>query len=85
MKEGQVLDLSPRGCGLRLRKCLMRGQYLWLKIYPEHGRTTPICDLVRVKWVEDDRVGVEFMGMALESLQRLHKLFGDQIALALED
>ena len=85
MAEGQVLDLSPRGCGLRLRKRLMRGQYLWLKIHPEHGRTTPVCDLVRVKWVEDDRVEVKSMGMALESLQRLHKLFGDQIALALED
>jgi hypothetical protein len=85
MAEGQVLDLSPRGCGLRLRKCLVRVQYLWLKIYPEHGSTTPIYDLVRVEWVEDDRVGVEFMCMALESLQRLHKLFGDQIALALED
>lgn len=63
----------------------MRGRYLWLKIYPEHGRTTPICDLVCVEWVEDDRMGVEFMGMALESLQRFHKLFGVQIALALED
>jgi len=83
--EGQVLDLFPRGYGLRLRKRLMRGQYLWLNIYPELGSTTPIYDLVRVEWVEDDRVGVEFMGMALESLQRLHKLFGDQIALALED
>jgi hypothetical protein len=38
-----------------------------------------------VKWVEDDRTGVEFMCMALESLQRLHKLFGDEIALAPED
>ena len=85
MAESQVLDLSPRGCGLRLRKRLMRGKYLWLKIYPEHGRTIPVCDLVRVKCVENDRVGVEFMRMALESLQRLHKLFGDQIALALED
>jgi hypothetical protein len=85
MAEGQVLDLSPRGCGLRLRKRLMRGQYLWLNIYPELGSTTPIYDLVRVEWVEDDWVGIEFICMALESLQRLHELFGDQIDLAVED
>jgi hypothetical protein len=59
LAEGQVLDLSPRGCRLRLKKHLLRGQYLWLKIYPEDGRTTPICDLVRVKWIEDVLVGVE--------------------------
>ena len=57
MAEGQVLDLSLCGCGLRLKKRLLRGQYLWLKMYHEHGESTPVCDLVRVKWVEDDRVG----------------------------
>jgi len=85
MAEGQVLDLSPRGCGLRLKKSLMRGQYLWLKVSPDHGRTTPVCDLVRVKWIEDDRVGVEFLCIALESLQRLQKLFGDQFTPTMED
>ena len=85
LAEGQVLDLSPRGCRLRLKKRLMCGQYLWLKIYPEDGRTTPICDLVRVRWILDDFVGVEFLCMALESLFRFHKLFGDQILFALED
>ena len=85
LAEGQVLDLSPRGCRLRLNKRLMPGQYLWLKIYPEDGRTTPICDLVRVRWMVDDLVGVEFLCIALESLFRFHKLFGDQILFALED
>lgn len=84
MAEGQILNLSIGGCGLRLRKRLLQGQYLWLKVYPEYGNTTPVWDLVRVKWVEDDRVGVEFLCIALESLQRLHELFGDQIALVLE-
>lgn len=85
MAEGRILNLSLGGCGLRLRKRLLQGQYLWLKVYPEHGNTTPVWDLVRVKWVEGDRVGVEFLCIALESLQRLHELFGDQIALVLED
>ena len=85
LAEGHVLNLSARGCGLRLKKQLLRGQYLWLKIYHENGRTTPICDLVRVKWTEDDRVGVEFLCMGLESLLQLHKLFGDQSPFGLED
>ena len=85
MAEGRVLDLSLRGCGLRLKKRLTRGQYLWLKIYHEDGRSAPVCDLVRVKWVEDDRVGIEFLSIAPENLQRLHTLFGNRIALTLED
>jgi len=84
MAEGEVLDLSLRGCGLRLGKSLVRGQYLWLKIYHAQGKSTPVCDLVRVKWLEDDRVGVEFLYVAPENLQRLHRLFGDRIAFALE-
>ena len=82
---GEVLDLSLRGCGLRLKKRLVRGQYLWLKIYHVQGKSTPVCDLVRVKWVEDDRVGVEFLYIAPENLQRLHRIFGDQIMFALEN
>ena len=85
MAEGQVLDLSLRGCGLRLSKRLVRGQYLWLKIYHMQGKSIPVCDLVKVKWVEDDRVGVEFLYIAPENLQRLHRIFGDQIAFALEN
>ena len=85
MAEGEVLDLSLRGCGLRLNKRLVRGQYLWLKIYHMQGKSTPVCDLARVKWVEDDRVGVEFLYIAPGNLQRLHRIFGDQIAIALEN
>ena len=85
MAEGEVLDLSLRGCGLHLKKRLVRGQYLWLKMYHVQGKSTPVCDLVRVKWVEDDRVGVEFLYIAPENLQRLHRIFGDQIMFALED
>jgi hypothetical protein len=85
MAEGEVLDLSLRGCGLRLNKRLVRGQYLWLKIDLVQGKSTPVCDLVRVKWLEDDRVGVEFLYIAPENLQRLHRIFGDQIAFALEN
>jgi PilZ domain len=85
MAEGEVLDLSLRGCGLCLKKRLVRGQYLWLKIYHVQGKSTPVCDLVRVKWVEDDRVGLEFLYIAPENFQRLHRIFGDQIMFALED
>jgi len=43
------------------------------------------CDLLRVVWVEDDQVGVQFLCIAPESLPRLHKLFGDHIATVLEN
>ena len=85
MIEGKVLNLSLCGCGLRLKSRLVRGQCLWLKIYPEQGRTTPVCDLVRVKWVADDRAGVEFLCVALESLQLFHGFFGDHTTLILKN
>ncbi|MDZ4854562.1 MAG: PilZ domain-containing protein [Nitrospirota bacterium] len=85
MAEGQSLNLSLRGGGLRVGKCLVRGQNLWLKIYHAQGRSTAICDLVRVKWVEQGQVGVEFLYIAPENLQRLHKLLGYHRTFTLED
>jgi hypothetical protein len=85
MVEGKILNLSLWGCGLCLKHRLVRGQCLWLKIYPEQGRTTPVCDLVRVKWVEGDRAGVEFLCVALESLQLFHGFFGDHTTLILKN
>jgi hypothetical protein len=54
---GQVIDITTRGCGLRLTKSLTPGQYLTLKMYPINGTTSVQCDLVKVQWVEEDRAG----------------------------
>jgi hypothetical protein len=80
LASGQVINMSIRGCGLRITKPLTRGQYLTLKVYPNDGTTSVQCDLVKVQWVEEDRAGVAFLWMSLENERRLRRLCGDQLA-----
>jgi hypothetical protein len=77
---GQVIDITIRGCGLRLTKPLTCGQYLTLKVYPNDETTSVQCDLVKVQWVEEDRAGVAFLRMSLENELRLRRLCGDRPA-----
>jgi hypothetical protein len=80
LASGQVIDLTTRGCGLRLTKPLTPGQYLTLKMYPNNGTTSVQCDLVKVQWVKEDRAGVAFLWMSLENERRLRRLCGDRLA-----
>jgi hypothetical protein len=81
--SGQVLDITTRGCELRLTKRLTKplrsGQCLTLKMYPDNGTAAVRCDRVQVRWVEEDRAGVAFLGMSLENERRLHLLCGDRL------
>jgi hypothetical protein len=77
--SGQVIDMTTRGCRLRLTKPLRRGQYLTLKVYPDNGTAAVECDLVQVQWVEEERAGVAFLCMSLENERQLHRLCGDRL------
>ena len=79
--SGQVIDITTRGCGLRLTTPLRRGQYLTLTIYPDNGTAAVQCDLVQVQWVEEGRAGVAFLQMSLENECRLHRLCGNRLAI----
>ena len=80
LSSGQVIDLTIRGCGLRLTKPLTCGQYLTLKVYPNDGTASVQCDLAKVQWVEEDQAGVAFLRMSMENELRLRRLCGDQLA-----
>ena len=45
LASGQVIDITTRGCGLRLTKPLTRGQYLTLKVYPNDGTASVLCEV----------------------------------------
>ena len=77
--SGQVIDITTRGCGLRLTKRLRRGQYLTLMVYPNDGTASVLCDLAKVQWVKEDRAGVAFLRMSLENELRLRRLCNDQL------
>ena len=85
LASGQVIDLTTRGCGLRLTKPLTPGQYLTLKMYPSDGTASVQCDVAQVQWVEEDRGGVVFLWMLLEHDRRLRQLCGDRVVFGFED
>jgi hypothetical protein len=82
---GEVIDMTTRGCGLRVTKPLRRGQYLSLKVFPNDGTPVVICDLAKVQWVEEERVGVAFMCLSMENELRLHRLCAHQLAFQFRD
>ena len=79
LASGQVIDMTARGCGLRLTKVLKPGQYLTLMVYPGGSPATVPCDVGRVQWVEGDRAGLAFLSLSLENERRLHQLCGDRL------
>ena len=79
LASGQVIDITTRGCGLRLTKPLRRGQYLTLNVSPDNGTPAVQCGLVQVQWVKEERAGVAFLSMSLESERRLHRVCGDRL------
>lgn len=84
LASGQVIDMTTRGCGLRLTKPLRRDQYLTLKVYSDDGTASVICDLVRVQWVKAERAGVAFLSMSRENELRLPRLCSDRFIFAIE-
>ena len=83
LASGEVTNISPGGCGLRLTKRLRCGQYLSLMVYPNDRSAAVHIDLARVTWVEAEWAGVEFLGVSPQN-QELHRLCGDQLEFRLE-
>ena len=50
--SGEVTNMSPGGCGLRLTKRLRRGQYIRLMVYPNDQTAAVRIDLAKVTWAE---------------------------------
>lgn len=85
LASGEVIDLTTRGCGLRLLRPLACGQCLTLKLYPGDGTSAVICDLVQVQWVKEGRAGLVFLSMSLENELRLHRLCDEYLLSKVED
>ena len=78
--SGQVIDITIRGCGLRLIKPLRLGQLVMLTISPTNGTAAVECYLAQVRWVREERAGVTFLRLSPDDERRLQQLWGDQLA-----
>jgi PilZ domain len=67
LARGQVTNISRRGCGLCLTKLLRRDQYITLKVYLDDGTAIQI-DLGKVRWLKEERAGVEFLCLSQHTL-----------------
>ena len=58
--EGELINLSIKGCALRSHVSMEEGMLLALQIQPA-GSAAPVhIDMARVRWVNDDECGIEF-------------------------
>lgn len=78
LASGHMIDMTARGCGLRLAKALKPGQYLTFMMYPGGSPAAVPCDVGRVQWAEGDRVGLAFLYLLHENERRLHERCGDR-------
>jgi hypothetical protein len=81
LTRGQVTNISRSGCGLCLTRLLRRDQYLTLKVYQNDGPAIQI-DLGKVRWVEGDRAGVEFLCVSPQN-HELQRLYREQVEFPL--
>jgi hypothetical protein len=83
LASGEITNISPGGCGLRLTKRLRCGQYITLLVYPNDRTAAVRIDLAKVTWVETEWAGVEFLGVSPQN-HELPRLCGDQVEFLLE-
>lgn len=70
--EGTVLNLSAQGCAVTTAQPLSVSSYVALWIDLPNG-TTPIeIELAGVRWVSQQRCGLEFIRLSPEMLNRLN-------------
>jgi hypothetical protein len=81
LASGEVTNISPGGCGLRLTKRLRRGQYITLMVYPNDRTAAIRIDLARVNWAKAGLAGVEFLGVIPQN-HELQRLCAEQAELS---
>jgi hypothetical protein len=69
--EGTLLDISLRGCRMVSDDCLQVGNFLKLSIGLPDQMDPLRVDKAIVRWVEQGQVGLEFVSLRLEELDRL--------------
>jgi hypothetical protein len=69
--EGRVLDISLPGCLLESAAALKSGDYVQLRLFLPDLQVPLHVPLAAVRWVEGNRVGLEFIRTSVEEQTRL--------------
>lgn len=72
--EGQVLNISPCGCGIESDRNVQKGTFLDLRVQLPESETPIEVDLAAVRWSLGQRFGLEFLRMRSEEQARLRRI-----------
>jgi hypothetical protein len=71
--EGRILDVSLPGCLLESAATLKSGDYVQLRVFLPDLQSPLHVPLAAVRWVEGNRVGLEFIRTSQEEQNRLEQ------------
>ncbi len=69
--EGRIVDVSLPGCLLESAATLKSGDYVQLRLFLPDLQTPLHVPLAAVRWVDGNRVGLEFIRTSVEEQIRL--------------
>ena len=61
--EGGLLNLSIKGCAIRSHVSIEEGMLLALQLKPAASAAAIHIEMARVRWVNNDECGIEFLFM----------------------
>lgn len=71
--EGRILDVSLPGCLLESASSLKPGEYVQLRVFLPDLQSPLHVPLAAVRWVEGNRVGLEFIRTSRDEQSRLER------------
>lgn len=77
-----VTNLSEDGCELRLITPYFLSQYLTLTLYPHDRAAAVQITLAKIRWVQREWVGVEFVSWSQKGQAKFQQLWSELVVLA---
>lgn len=75
--EGMLVDLSPSGCRVQSEVMVRVSEAMSLiLLLPDHKGPTTV-DLAMVRWVDDDKFGLEFISLGANEASRILGFLAD--------
>lgn len=69
--EGTIVDLSPEGCAILSKENPSVSSYLSLRIDLSEREAPLLIDLAAVRWISEEKIGLEFIRMGEPEQERL--------------
>lgn len=71
--EGTIVNLSPEGCAILSKENPPVSSYLSVRIDLSEHDAPLLIDLAAVRWLSDEKIGVEFIRMGEPEQERLRQ------------